>query len=303
MSGRAAFPGSLAMLQSAAWVGIYGLSFVTVLAASLPALLGDAVAAADAAGAAGRSGARRGAADPGAGGGRRAPARPAADPPDRDLAAPGAAVDPADAEMGPGGGRGQFPPPDRAQRRARRSTRSPRCSGRRRRRPSCSSATTRTATRSPRSRRRAATSSPARCAPTRRPAGRRRSGTASRRSTATGAIRASYDKAHLVPFGEYMPFGNVLPIDDDHPGRDRSQPPARDRGPWRCRGLPAFAPLDLLRGDLSRRASSTGRRGPAWMLNVTNDAWYGRSSGPVPAFRDRPHPRGRGRAAAGARRQ
>ncbi|MBV9587457.1 MAG: hypothetical protein JO213_21480, partial [Alphaproteobacteria bacterium] len=34
------FPGSLAMLQSTAWVGIYGLSFVTVLAASLPALFG-----------------------------------------------------------------------------------------------------------------------------------------------------------------------------------------------------------------------------------------------------------------------
>jgi len=34
------FPGALAMLQSTAWVGIYGLGFVTVLAASLLALLG-----------------------------------------------------------------------------------------------------------------------------------------------------------------------------------------------------------------------------------------------------------------------
>src|SRR5437773_3859809 len=34
------FPGSLYLLQSAAWVGIYGLSFVTALAASLPALFG-----------------------------------------------------------------------------------------------------------------------------------------------------------------------------------------------------------------------------------------------------------------------
>src|ERR1700738_466323 len=34
------FPGAIAMLQTAAWVGIYGLSFVSVLAASLPALLG-----------------------------------------------------------------------------------------------------------------------------------------------------------------------------------------------------------------------------------------------------------------------
>src|SRR3954453_13980851 len=34
------FPGALAMLQSTAWIGIYGLSFLTVLAASLPSLLG-----------------------------------------------------------------------------------------------------------------------------------------------------------------------------------------------------------------------------------------------------------------------
>ena len=35
------FPGALLVLQSVAWVGIYGLSFVTILAASLPAALGD----------------------------------------------------------------------------------------------------------------------------------------------------------------------------------------------------------------------------------------------------------------------
>src|SRR4029077_9506139 len=34
------FPGSLLVLQSVAWIGIYGLSFLTVLAAALPALLG-----------------------------------------------------------------------------------------------------------------------------------------------------------------------------------------------------------------------------------------------------------------------
>ena len=34
------FPGAILMLQSVAWLGIYGLSFLTVLAASLPALLG-----------------------------------------------------------------------------------------------------------------------------------------------------------------------------------------------------------------------------------------------------------------------
>ena len=40
MSGRAAFPARWRCCRATAWVGIYGLSFVTVLAASLPALLG-----------------------------------------------------------------------------------------------------------------------------------------------------------------------------------------------------------------------------------------------------------------------
>ena len=34
------FPGAITVLQCVAWIGIYGLSFVTVLAASLPAVLG-----------------------------------------------------------------------------------------------------------------------------------------------------------------------------------------------------------------------------------------------------------------------
>src|SRR5208337_4397647 len=35
------FPGALAVLQSVSWFGIYGLSFLTVLVAALPALLGS----------------------------------------------------------------------------------------------------------------------------------------------------------------------------------------------------------------------------------------------------------------------
>ena len=60
------FPGALAILQSTAWIGIYGLSFLTVLAASLPALLGGTSLTPMHAGAPRRAGGRRRAARPGA---------------------------------------------------------------------------------------------------------------------------------------------------------------------------------------------------------------------------------------------
>ena len=98
-----------------------------------------------------------------------------------------------------------------------------------------------------------------------------------------GAIRAVYDKAHLVPFGEYMPFRGLLPIDDFIPGAiDMTAGP----GPRTlvAAGAAGVCRDGLLRGDLPRPRRRQPARGPAWMLNVTNDAWYGSSSGPYQHF-------------------
>ena len=46
-----------------------------------------------------------------------------------------------------------------------------------------------------------------------------------------GAIRAVYDKAHLVPFGEYMPFRDLLPLERFHPRGDRHDRRVRGRRP------------------------------------------------------------------------
>ena len=120
------FPGALAILQSTAWIGIYGLSFLTVLAASLPALLGGTSLTP-------MTRARRAAPAVAAAllvlvpaVGRRDPARAAADAADRYMAAPGAAVGAAGDQMGPGSRRGQFPRSDRTQRSRPRRTSSPR---------------------------------------------------------------------------------------------------------------------------------------------------------------------------------
>jgi apolipoprotein N-acyltransferase len=98
----------------------------------------------------------------------------------------------------------------------------------------------------------------------------------------SGAIRAVYDKAHLVPFGEYMPFRGLLPIDNFIPGAIDMTP-----GPGlqtlTLPGLPAFSATVCYEAIFPGRVVAAAVR-PAWMLNVTNDAWYGRSSGPYQHF-------------------
>jgi len=97
-----------------------------------------------------------------------------------------------------------------------------------------------------------------------------------------GAVVADYDKAHLVPFGEYMPFHDLLPFDKITGGMiDLSAGP----GPRTVAlpGLPSFAPFICYEAIFPGAIVDPGRR-PDWLLNVTNDAWYGRSSGPFQHF-------------------
>ena len=97
-----------------------------------------------------------------------------------------------------------------------------------------------------------------------------------------GAIRAFYDKAHLVPFGEYMPLDDVLPIKKITPGSiDLSAGP----GPQTIAlpGLSAFSPIICYEAIFPGAVIPEVAR-PAWILNVTNDAWYGRTSGPYQHF-------------------
>jgi apolipoprotein N-acyltransferase len=99
---------------------------------------------------------------------------------------------------------------------------------------------------------------------------------------ARGVIRAAYDKAHLVPFGEYVPFSDLLPIKKITPGAiDLSAGP----GPRSVSlpGLPAFAPIICYEAIFPGAIVDEDQR-PGWILNATNDAWYGRSSGPFQHF-------------------
>ena len=97
-----------------------------------------------------------------------------------------------------------------------------------------------------------------------------------------GEIVARYDKAHLVPFGEYVPFRDVLPLQKITPGNlDYTAGPGSQT--IELPGLPPFAPLICYEVIFPGAVVDETDR-PAWILNITNDAWYGRSSGPYQHF-------------------
>jgi len=91
-------------------------------------------------------------------------------------------------------------------------------------------------------------------------------------------ITAVYDKAHLVPFGEYTPLRGILPLDKFVPfDSDIVAGP----GPKtiRVEKAPNAGPLVCYEAIFSGEAVEKKHR-PQWMINVTNDGWYGRSAGP-----------------------
>jgi apolipoprotein N-acyltransferase len=100
-----------------------------------------------------------------------------------------------------------------------------------------------------------------------------------------GSILATYDKLHLVPFGEYLPFNDLLERAGltqliDVPGGFL---PGAQRHRIAVPGAPDMLPLICYEAIFPGEAVPTGER-PGWLLNLTNDAWFGISSGPYQHF-------------------
>lgn len=92
-----------------------------------------------------------------------------------------------------------------------------------------------------------------------------------------GGLAATYDKFHLVPFGEYMPLQDYIPIPQLTGGSGFTPGP----GPVTINlpALPPFSPLICYEIVFPGAVTDSSAR-PAWLFNLTNDAWFGISSGP-----------------------
>jgi apolipoprotein N-acyltransferase len=102
-----------------------------------------------------------------------------------------------------------------------------------------------------------------------------------------GVEIARYDKAHLVPFGEYIPFGDLafrwfgLRAFAAQAGNTYSAGPGPqviDLGP-----LGKVLPLICYEAIFPRDVNAMPERAD-WMLQVTNDAWFGTRTGPFQHF-------------------
>ncbi len=102
-----------------------------------------------------------------------------------------------------------------------------------------------------------------------------------------GTILGSYDKVHLVPFGEYVPkfFDALIRAVGLRqfvhiPGGFE---PSATRATLTVPGLPPVAASICYEAIFPGEALPDGPR-PSLILNVTNDAWFGRTPGPYQHF-------------------
>src|SRR5260370_26377089 len=96
-----------------------------------------------------------------------------------------------------------------------------------------------------------------------------------------GSVLSVYDKLHLVPFGEYLPFQDwmeklsFVQLTKVQGGFI----PGTRRRPIEIPNAPRALPLICYEATFPGHVASRDDR-PGWMVNLTNDGWFGISTGP-----------------------
>lgn len=92
-------------------------------------------------------------------------------------------------------------------------------------------------------------------------------------------IAGRYDKQHLVPFGEYVPLRDFLPIPAPLVESVGDFTPGRASGPVSCQkaNIGVLICFESIFPELTRQQVLGGA---TLLVNITNDAWFGRSSAP-----------------------
>lgn len=112
---------------------------------------------------------------------------------------------------------------------------------------------------------------------------------------ASGKKIFSYPKYHLLPFGEYIPFRSFINIDKITAGTIDFTPGELGLYINKFKQIPAFKPLicyeAIFPGEAKQALKSykvdfkeIESKDFEWLLNITNDVWFGNSIGPYQHF-------------------
>jgi apolipoprotein N-acyltransferase len=95
-----------------------------------------------------------------------------------------------------------------------------------------------------------------------------------------GKLLATSDKFHLVPFGEYLPFEDTLrSIGLTEIAANTGFSSGRGPETFSVPGAPPVGPLICY--EVIFPQAVTGDPRPSWLVNMTDDSWFGPNAGPM----------------------